>query len=252
MATKRHNNYFSREQSTSSRSWLTTIVYIVIFACLIILTCWLWFKITNPRTLPFKHVKIVGNYNHIRPDVIKAVVRENLSGGFFSFRVNKLKKQLFSLPWVASVSFRRIWPDTLVITIQEQKAIARWGTSQIVNDNGEIFTPSKQSIPMQLPLLLGPSSSKNEILDEFHRFSQLLSFINLTIVQLELNNRQAWQVRLSNGIKLVLGRNDVDKRVANFVRLYPKVIGKRWQQVDYVDLRYQDGLAVRWKHRYGN
>jgi cell division septal protein FtsQ len=36
-------------------------------------------------------------------------------------------------------------------------------------------------------------------------------------------------------------------RLSHFVKVYPKIIGERAAQVEYIDLRYQDGLAIRWK-----
>jgi len=36
--------------------------------------------------------------------------------------------------------------------------------------------------------------------------------------------------------------------ISHFVKVYPKIIGERANQVDYVDLRYSNGLAIHWKN----
>jgi cell division protein FtsQ len=57
----------------------------------------------------------------------------------------------------------------------------------------------------------------------------------------------SWDIELTNGMKMRLGYKDVLTRVSHFVKVYPKIVGERVSDVDYVDLRYPNGLAVRWK-----
>lgn len=248
MAAKYRNDFLSRHQPVANNGRIKIIWQILVVGLVIYLSYRFWLQLNDPHTLPFKQVKIIATYRHIQPTVLKAVVGQNLSGGFFSLNADKLRQHILNLPWVANVSVRRIWPSTLLITIQEKHAIARWGNQQVVNAKGELFTPSAQSIPNDLPVLIGPNNSKEEVLNKFQYFNQLLSTINLKIAELSLSRRQAWRLRLHDGIEVVIGRYDVDQRFAQFVRLFPKLIGDRWRQVDYVDLRYQNGLAIRWKH----
>ena len=72
----------------------------------------------------------------------------------------------------------------------------------------------------------------------------LLSFSDLAIEELLLSERFAWDVKLSNEIRLRLGRSEFINRLQRFVDLYPILQTK---SVDYVDLRYDTGLAVGWK-----
>jgi cell division protein FtsQ len=74
----------------------------------------------------------------------------------------------------------------------------------------------------------------------------LLETSNLFIVEMFLSERFAWNVELNNGIKLNLGRTQFIDRLQRFVDLLP-LISQQDRQVDYVDLRYDTGLAVGWK-----
>lgn len=67
------------------------------------------------------------------------------------------------------------------------------------------------------------------------------------MTHLELTPGQTWRLTLDNGIKLRVGHKDVLTRLADFVKVYTKIIRDREHDVDYVDLRYGNGLAVRWK-----
>jgi cell division protein FtsQ len=60
-----------------------------------------------------------------------------------------------------------------------------------------------------------------------------------------VSDRFAWQLTLSNGIELKLGREDTLKRVQRFIDLYPSISKHKPEAIEQVDLRYDTGLAVR-------
>lgn len=83
----------------------------------------------------------------------------------------------------------------------------------------------------------------------------------MSITELVLSERFAWQLTLNDGVTLNLGREDRVKRVQRFMDIYPQIKklalekaknqnknqDEENQQVDYIDLRYDTGLAVGWK-----
>ena len=64
-----------------------------------------------------------------------------------------------------------------------------------------------------------------------------------------LSSRLAWQLKLSNGLTVQLGRDSekdrVEDRLARFVSALPQTLAKSRQRLDYVDLRYSSGFALR-------
>lgn len=230
-------------------SYLSTvkigIPVILVFSIFVVLV-WGITILKNPKTLPFRHVKISANNVHIKIPTLKNVVITNLKGGFFSLRVDELRQALLALPWVAEVSFRRVWPDQLIINVAEQHAIARWG-NELVNEKGELFQPKLTNIPKNLPFLSGPDDSLKEILLKYHEFSKDLSTIGVTINVLRLSNRHAWQMLLNGHIDVMLGRESVDQRFKRFIALYTRVVGSREKDVSRIDLRYPNGLAIKWQ-----
>ncbi|HKU69542.1 MAG TPA: cell division protein FtsQ/DivIB, partial [Burkholderiales bacterium] len=69
--------------------------------------------------------------------------------------------------------------------------------------------------------------------------------IGQTPVQVQVNARRAWQLKLHNGLTLELGREDIEARLSRFVALHDRTIGRLERRIDYVDLRYANGFAVR-------
>jgi len=64
-------------------------------------------------------------------------------------------------------------------------------------------------------------------------------------VQVNVSARRAWSLRIDTGTTLELGRNDLENRLARFVQNYERAAQYLGRRVDYVDLRYRNGFAVR-------
>jgi len=208
---------------------------------------WGWRQLMKPDTLPIQHIDIASKEAHLKSSDLQKVAWKNLQGGFFSLKINKLKQGLLDLPWVADVSLRRHWPNTLQIMVTEQQALARWGKRGVINDHGELFYPSVKTIPKTLPVLTGPVDDEKEIVFNFQKLKDSASQSGLSIQSLDVSPRLSYQVRLSNGIVVVIGREDVVQRFSRLMQLYSRLIGRKSARVLRVDLRYPNGLAIRWK-----
>jgi cell division protein FtsQ len=167
---------------------------------------------------------------------------KQLKGNFFTLDLTQASGGFERLPWVRSVSLRRHWPDRLDVVLHEQVALARWDSGWLVNTYGEVF-PGETG--MSLPLFSGPDGSAPDITRQYLLFSRDLAPINLRPVEVEISQRGAWQVWLDNGLLLVLGRERSEARLKRFVEVYNGIIGQLSWKPSYVDLRYDNGFALR-------
>jgi cell division protein FtsQ len=171
-------------------------------------------------------------------------------GNFFGADLAEVRAALEALPWVRRVEVRRAWPDRIAVRIEEHVAFARWPDDRLVNTFGELFTGS--ALP-ELPLLGGPPGSEREVTERYRLFRALLAPIGGDPRSVLLSPRQAWQVRVTlpdrPALTLDLGRDQpkqpVNERLARFVAVYPTTVGKLASHIDYVDLRYPNGFALR-------
>ncbi len=83
--------------------------------------------------------------------------------------------------------------------------------------------------------------------DNYTLLSQQLTAVNLSIQSLRLDDHYSWYVVLDNGLNLNLGRHHLKLRMDRFVKAYTKVFSNNIDKVQYVDLRYQHGMAVKWR-----
>lgn len=203
-------------------------------------------KIKETNEFPIHHVKIYGA-KHLNSHETQQMLLPLVSKGFFAVEVDLIKEQLLQRPWVADVSVRRIWPDQVVIAISERKPIARWNENSLLSGTGEVFNPAPDSFPAELPHFVGPEGQQMSVLEFYSEINNLLIPLHMKIKRLELSPYLSWDMEFANGMKVRLGYKDVLTRVSHFVKVYSKIVGERAGDVDYVDLRYPNGLAVRWK-----
>jgi cell division protein FtsQ len=196
-------------------------------------------------------VRIESPLKHVAQDTIREAVSPHVEAGFIGVDVDAVRDSLQALPWVQRASVRRAWPDKLVIRVTEQKALARWGSEGLLNLHGELFRPQADSARQSLPLLRGPQETNRMVAEQYVTMQGMLKPLGLTITHMSLNERRALSMRLDNGLKLGLGRQDTDLRLLRFVRVYPRVLKPRLAAIDSIDLRYTNGFAVRWRDGHG-
>lgn len=203
--------------------------------------------LVQDKDVQLKHLHVQGEPKFTaQSDIVAAVKQANIST-FFDLDVKQMQTQVTALPWVASASVRKQWPDTLQVYVVEHKAVAHWNDSLMINQQGEVFSAPSQPELNTLPRLFGPEGSEQEAWHAFEQFAALFKVNNLRLNSLALSERFAWQLWLDNGIKLNLGREEKAKRVQRFIDIYPHLKKRQDVQVDSVDLRYDTGLAVRFK-----
>lgn len=194
-------------------------------------------------------VVIGGELRHVTRGEIVAALQGRVTGTIFTVDLEAVRALFESVPWVRRAEIRRGWPDRLEVRIEEHVALARWrqGNEQrLVNTHGELFSGR---VDAPLPVLSGPAGSEGDVARRYAAFRELLAPLALEPGQVALNSRFAWQLRLSNGLTVQLGRDSdkdrVEERLAKFVSVYPQTLGNSARRPDYVDLRYPNGFALR-------
>ncbi len=214
---------------------------------LMVLMVWGGLHLSHPDTMPIKQVRVEGEFTRLLPVDLQQIVTNKVRGGFFNLNVDAVRDSLLSEPWVSKVKVQRIWPDSLRVIVTEQIPVVRWNDKGLLNESGEYFEPEIDTIPQNLPLLIGPAGSEAMLLKRFEEMQQRVNQINFLIVQLTLDQRRAWSFQLANGIKVILGRKEVSARFQRFLDLIPTTVAGRISHTNTIDLRYTNGFSVKWK-----
>lgn len=200
------------------------------------------YALLRSEAFPLRTVALAGPAAHLAREQVEAAVRGRLAGNFFSVDIGAVRSAVEALPWVRRAAVRRVWPDRLEISVEEHVPLARWGDGELLNTYGERFSGRLEA---RLPLLFGPSGSEAEVARQYHRFAAALAPLDAKLERVVLTQRFAWQLRLANGLHLMLGRDaeQAEARLRRFVAAYPSLQKEGTPQS--VDLRYPNGFALR-------
>lgn len=225
------------------RQWFVKISSVILLSCIIV---WCWLKLHDPKYFPIQVVTIEGEYQHVDKKALKQAILPFTQSNFFMVNLVGLQERLLQFPWLQSVFIAREWPNRLHIQVKEQQPIALWGDHALLNKEGTLFTATKDTTLSALPYLYGPTGEQNKVWQTYTHLSAKLSQIKLKILRLELTGQQTWSLELNNGIKLVLGQQNLAERLQRFIKAYPTLTQNN-AAIDYVDLRYGHGMAVKYK-----
>ncbi len=226
--------------------WLKLSLQAVLILMLGSAVSWSVTWLRNPHNMPLRSLQIEGEFRKLSTDALQETVGNVAQGGFFTVNVDAVRKAAESMPWVASATVRRVWPDTLQVHIVERRAAARWGEAGLLSMSGQLFVPDANSIPLKLPRLNGPEELRRRVMETYIAMTAALAPIGRRVAELQVDERRAWLLRLDSGVELRLGKDHTLARVERFVRVYPTLFLVRENELKTVDLRYSNGFAVRW------
>jgi cell division protein FtsQ len=199
-------------------------------------------KLLRSELFPVRELVVASSLKHTSAHEILAAVK--IGGNFFAVSPEDVRASLERLPWVRSASVRRVWPDRLEVEIEEHVALARWGDDALVNTFGERFFANSDE---SLPAFVAPAGTEAEVARRYASFARIVAPLGAPPERIVLTPRLAWQLRLANGLNVMLGRDAdaAEARLRRFVDVYDLTLKTIERRHEYVDLRYPNGFALR-------
>lgn len=206
--------------------------------------------LADSTRFPITTIKVAASYEHVTHKELETVLAKYMDSSFFSLSVSQLQDELNNINWIDTASVERVWPDTLKIKLVEKKPIAVWGDA-LMTEDGKLFNEGTVPVDLSIPKLKGPLSQQLDVLQVYEKLSKILSSYGLNASGLNLRDNQAWVLTLGNGVKIYLGKKELEARLLRFCKAYPAVFAEKAEQLASVDLRYPRGMAVQWKQQTG-
>jgi len=203
--------------------------------------------VLQPGRLPLRVIDVNGDFQRLRPVEIQRTVVAAIDGGFFTCDMQRLRGAVLAMPWVEDVSIRRVWPDRLSMVVTEQVPLARWGSDALISVGGSVFRPSRLDEYEGLVGLKGPRGSEQRVVGFYQAVVPVARARGLRVRAVELDERRHWWLRFDGDLTVSLGRQDVERRLGQFFRVYPRLTSGPSRRPVRVDMRYAHGFAVRWR-----
>jgi cell division protein FtsQ len=220
-------------------NWLANTLYV---ASIALLLYGLLIAFIRLPIFPINAVEVSGQLDHVSRKQVELIVEEHLTGNFFTLDLKKTRDAFEKLPWTRNVSVRRHWPSSLTVEIEEHKALARWGDIALVNTYGELFHGASDA---NLPVFYGAGNAVKDVAEHYARFGKILNPTQLKIAQVTLSPRLAWEIKTDDNLLISLGRENMDVRLNQFSVAYQTVLRHLNTTIQYADLRYPNGFALR-------
>ncbi|WP_347330803.1 cell division protein FtsQ/DivIB [Marinimicrobium locisalis] len=198
---------------------------------------------------PVAEVSVEGAFRYLDRKQAESLLSKQLGEGFLQLDLAGIKSAVEANPWVERAALSRRWPDQLHVRIYEQEPIARWGQTGFLNRSGQIIKVAEQENLASLPLLEGADRDAELLMERYQDLAQLLRYRGLTIRSLRSDQNNAWQLTLTDGVTLMIGRNQVVEKMQRFATVFDQRLTEHWNRVEQVDLRYHNGVAVDWKEQ---
>jgi cell division protein FtsQ len=195
---------------------------------------------------PVQIVRVTGDLTTAERDAVQAAVAQRVEGGLLSVSLDQVVSHVLALTWPRDVRARRVWPSIIEVSVAKDPIVARWGEGFVLNSVGEVVDAA--GVPDgTLPLIRCTNANGARAMQIFQMLGQVLSDTSLKIAEVDEDALGEWRVRFTNDVTVSLGHEDLLERVERFARVYRAVIEQRLDEVDHIDARYRNGVAVSWR-----
>ena len=192
-------------------------------------------------------VVINGEFNYLSERDVIDLIDENVQTGFLTLNLPDLNRKIVEQDWIRSSSIRRSWPATLIVNIEEEIPVARWGERQLLNNVGDYIDVINKDSVSHLPVIFSQAGDTKEIIKIYQLISELLGPVGLRIDEVESDNAGSWTLTVLSDIKIILGRDQLLEKLQRLQSVWMAELSSQEKNINVIDLRYPNGLAVKWK-----
>jgi len=243
-------------RSTSRSNHLFSVPMILVFIVLMLsFMVFIFDQILRPGYFTIERIDIQGMQRRVDPRIIERAAWRYVNGNYFSANLSLIEERLKEIPGIYAVAVRRVWPSALQVFITESEGLAKWST--LAADSSTISTKFVNLPPNRvfdlIPELSGPALERQVVLNTYLEADQILWPLGLEITEVSLSRSAGWTFKIrvpqfssSSNFSLVIGRHNPIDKINDFIDVYELALRNQVQLISSIDLRYPNGLAVRW------
>lgn len=168
---------------------------------------------------------------------------------FFSVDLRHVHEAVSSLSWVESAEVSRDWYRGILVSVVPRKAIANFGSQQMLDANGVVFVPADKNMLMNhhLVTLHGEPQRVKTIMAQMQRVNLWFEPLELTAQDVILTPRQTWVIRFQNGFRVIVDHENTEQKLYSAAKILDEQFKDKIPTMQSVDLRYKNGFSIAWK-----
>tara|TARA_R110002126_G_scaffold13118_1_gene55911 strand:+ start:145282 stop:146031 length:750 start_codon:yes stop_codon:yes gene_type:complete len=179
------------------------------------------------------------------PDLLMALINAEKNMPLFKVKPHQIHEALSGISWVKNVSVKRVFPDSLHITLQERQPAALWmneGRLVVVDDAGYRITTQNLERFESLLIIHGENAPEN--IGAFLKIVTAVPKVYERLDQAVFVGKRRWDLKLNNKIIVNLPEDNVALALQRLVRAQEKdeVLDKK---IKNIDIRQSDRLIIK-------
>jgi cell division protein FtsQ len=193
---------------------------------------------------PIRNVEVNG-LRELGEEEILAASGMTPSGSLLFLDVNTVRANVKTLPLVADVTVRKLYPDRVLIKIVEREPFALWqqeGAISVVSVDGTVIDTLRDKRYLKLPHVVGPGARLR--VKEYAQIIDSVPEMRGLIRAGVLVSERRWNLKLNNGVDVKLPEEEPVEALRQLAKLEAesKVLSK---DIISVDMRVPGRVAFR-------
>lgn len=192
-----------------------------------------------------RHVDVVGE-GRISEKQVRAVLGVQAGDYLFDMDINNAQARVQNLSWVNTAVVRRLWPDRVVVHVNERRPFALWqdqGVIKVVDNSGVVITDAHPNEFASLPLVVGTGAAEHAgaFLDILSKHENLHRQVEAIVYVSE----RRWDVVLKDGGARILLPAENPQSALSRLDSYTREHGIFGLDLARIDMRVAGRLTLR-------
>ena len=199
---------------------------------------------TTAAGFAIEDVRVSGNAQTSEIDILQQLGLDGTTS-LVALDIEEARRLIGELPWVETVTVRKIYPGTIEVVLKEREAFGIWqhgSDLSLIERSGSVIAPLRDNKFASLPLFVGrdAETAAAAFYDEFSRWPEFRS-------RVKAFGRVAgrrWDLRLNNGVVVKLPEKDVARAMSVLAGMQDthQLLER---DIAAVDLRLEDRTTVQ-------
>ena len=215
------------------------------FALISVFAAAIWFLWPHLNR-PVVQVEFAGSLDRVDKQELSAEIEAAITTGLLTLDLNALDAEIERIDWVYAAEVQKIWPQRLVVRIEEQQPVAQWGDIGYLAASGVMVESIAFEDLRELPRLEVMLATPQEALELFYGLNAAMLTTGIALAELKETEFGSWSMVLENGSEILLGKEELMERIQRVMRAWQKIAPEHIDDIETVDARYPNGIAVKY------
>lgn len=193
------------------------------------------------NSVPVRDVVIEGDINRVSKESLQVVIHNATKKGFYSVDLKGLHRDIINLPWIKEARVKRVFPNSLLIEIEENELFAFWNEHAVITKDKQVVYKDEAAYG-ELPHLIGDELDK--VLDVYTVIDENIPESMKPVRKIDVSYTGVVRLKLAQDIDIVMDTDLLKEQLARWVSVFEDQLINQVDRLRSVDLRYVNGLAA--------